>query len=374
MKGAIPMRPYLLTRLSILCLLSSLLLGQAAWAKDKYRIGYLQGGDYHTYRQLFSSVIKEMKRLKWADKLEFPSDACFSADWNREKCKKMAQSLASRKDLDMIWAFGTWAGQEMVKTKNTTTPIVVMSVSNAFRSGIVPSYKDSGRDNLTTRIDPDKYERQMRLFYDIFRFKKLGFVYADTPTGRTYAALDTLKKLSSELNFELVGYNKIPENKKDSPPWILKGVKEIAPKIDAYYMTICIGFKISQVPKLTAVLNQHKIPTMSMYGADYVKAGALMTIADSRYKQRARFTVAKIIKILQGAKPRDFPIVFAPGPRLALNLAVAKKLGWDPPIDILASTDNAYTEIMSLEKIAKEAKRDYGTITIWDLCGKKPNQ
>jgi len=356
----------------LLFLLTGLFTGQVVWAEKKYRVGYLQGGDYHTYRQLFSVVMQELKRAGWADKLVFPPDACFSADWNREKCREMANALAARKDLDMIWSFGTWAGQEMAKTSNYTTPIIVMSVSNAVRSKIVPNYKDSGRDNLTARIDPTKYERQMRLFYDLFRFKKLGFVYADTDTGRTYADLVTLEKLSKELNFELVGYNKVPESKKEAPPWILKGVKEIAPKIDAYYMTICIGFKLSQVPDVMAILNKHKIPTMSMYGADYVRAGALMTIADSRYKQRSRFTVAKMIKIFQGGKPRDFPIVFAPGPRLALNLAEARIIGWDPPIDVLGSADHVYNEIMTPEQIGIIYKKEYGALTIWDVCGKKP--
>jgi ABC-type uncharacterized transport system substrate-binding protein len=342
-----------------------------AWAEESYRIGYLQGGDYHTYRQLFSSVMKELERVGWADRLVFPKDACFSAEWSRERCAEMAETLAARTDLDMIWAFGTWAGQEMVKTSNTSTPIVVMSVSNAVRSGIVPSHEDSGRDNLTTRIDPTKYERQVRLFYDVFRFKNLGFVYADTPTGRTYAALDMLKRLSKELGFSLVPYNKVPERKEDAAKEVLKGVREIAPRIDAYYMTICIGFELAHVPALMEVLNQHKIPSMAMYGSDYVKAGALMTIADSRYQQRARFTVSKVIKILEGAKPRDMPIVFAPGPRLALNLAEAKKIGWDPPIDILASADQVYNEIHSLEQVQEETEKDYGTLTVWDLCGKK---
>jgi ABC-type uncharacterized transport system substrate-binding protein len=356
----------------LIVLLPACLAASPAWGGDSFRIGYLEGGDYHTYRQLFASVMEELERVGWADRLEFPADACFSAGWDRDRCRGMAEALAARTDLDMIWAFGTWAGQEMVKTSNTTTPIVVMSVSNAVSSGIVPSYEDSGRDNLTTRIDPTKYERQVRLFYDVFRFKKLGLVYADTPTGRTYAALDMLEKLSKELGFSLVTYSEVPENKEDAPAKILEGVKKIAPEIDAYYMTICIGFELDHVPAVMKILNRHKIPCMSMYGADYVKAGALMTIADSRYQQRSRFTVAKLIRILEGEKPRDLPIVFAPGPRLAINLAAAREIGWDPSIDILASSDHVYNEIRSLERIAEEAKSDYGTLTVWDLCGKQP--
>ena len=351
-------------------LLMACMAAQPARAERSFRIGYLQGGDYHTYRQLFSSVMKELERVGWADRLVFPADACFSAEWDRDRCREMAEALAARTDLDMIWAFGTWAGQEMVKTSNSTTPIVVMSVSDAVRSGIVPSFEDSGRDNVTTRIDPTKYERQVRLFYDVFRFKRLGFVYADTPTGRTYAALSMLQRLSKELGFSLVPYNKVPENKESAAKEILKGVKEIAPEIDAYYMTICIGFELAQVPELMGILNPYKIPSMAMYGSDYVKAGALMTIADSRYQQRARFTASKVIKILEGAKPRDMPIVFAPGPRLALNLVAAKKIGWDPPIDILASADQVYNEIRTLKQIQEEAEKDYGMLTVWDLCGK----
>ena len=346
--------------------------GSPSWAKDKYRIGYLQGGDYPTYHQLFKALMKEFKKVGWDDKLEFPQDACFNAKWNADECDRMARELAARDDLDMIWAFGTWAGLAMTKTDNHKTPIFVLSVSNSVASGIIPSYNDSGRDNLTTRIDPTKYERQLRLFHTLFQFKKLGVIYADTNTGRTYADLPTLIKLSRELGFELVEYNEVPENKSDSPAAILKGIKEIAPKIDAYYMTICIGFELAHVRDVMEVLEQYKVPTMAMYGADYVRAGALMTIADSLYVQRARFSVEKMIKILQGAKPRDLPVIFEPGPRLALNLAEAKRIGWDPPVDILSISDDIFKKIWTLDEIIEQQQKDWANqVGINEICGIK---
>ena len=135
-------------------------------------------------------------------------------------------------------------------------------------------------------------------------------------------------------------------------------------------MTICIGFSVNQVPAIMEVLNQYKVPTMSMYGADFVKAGALMTIADSRFAQRARWTSMKIIKVLQGAKPRDFPIVFAPGPRLAINLAEAKRIGWDPPIDVLGISDNIFNEVKTPDQVRAEQVSDWaGEKGIWELAG-----
>ncbi|MFH1134776.1 MAG: ABC transporter substrate binding protein [Pseudomonadota bacterium] len=344
--------------------------GAPALAKDKYRIGYLQGGDYPTYNQLFKALMKEFKNIGWEDKLEFPPDACLDAKWNKDDCERLARELAARKDLDMIWAMGTWAGLAMIKTDNHTTPICVLSVSNAVESGIIPGYNDSGRDNLTTRIDPTKYERQLRLFHTLFQFKKLGVVYADTPTGRTYADLPTLVKLSRELGFELVTYNKVPENKNEAPAAILEGIKEIAPKIDAYYMTICIGFELDHVPGVMEILNQYKIPTMAMYGSDYVRAGALMTIADSLYIQRAVNKVEKMVKIFQGTKPRDLPVIFEPGPRLAINLAEAKIISWDPPVDILSISDEVYQKIWTLEEIIEQQKIDWADQpSIEEKCG-----
>ena len=101
------MRNFLFGRCLLLVLFVGFFTGQTVWAGNKYRIGYLQGGDYHTYRQLFQAVVNELKSVGWFDKLEFPPDACLSAEWNREKCREMANALAVRKDLDMIWAFGS---------------------------------------------------------------------------------------------------------------------------------------------------------------------------------------------------------------------------------------------------------------------------
>src|SRR3546814_17102349 len=65
------------------------------------------------------------------------------------------------------------------------------------------SAADSGRDNLHTRIEPERYQRQVRLFHEIVPFKQLGIVYEDSEAGRTYAAVSAVEQVGRELGFAI---------------------------------------------------------------------------------------------------------------------------------------------------------------------------
>jgi len=63
-----------------------------------------------------------------------------------------------------------------------------MSVTDAVNSGIVLSAEDSGKDNVHAQLEPGRFHRQISMFHEIFRFKKLGVPFEDTPEGRKTAA------------------------------------------------------------------------------------------------------------------------------------------------------------------------------------------
>src|SRR5690606_4444745 len=103
--------------------------------------------------------------------------------------------LQTRHDLDLIIAMGTWAGQDM-RAIGPPIPTIVGSTSDPLAAGIADSIQDSGRDNLHTRIEPQRYQRQLRLFHEIVPFKRLGIVYEDSEAGRTYAGLKAVEQVS----------------------------------------------------------------------------------------------------------------------------------------------------------------------------------
>ncbi|MEZ4525695.1 MAG: hypothetical protein R2941_07230 [Desulfobacterales bacterium] len=63
------------------------------------------------------------------------------------------------------------------------------------------------------------------------------------------------------------------------------------------------------------------------------------------FSSRGKFVADKIVKILQGEKPRSLPMVDNAIPKISFNLHVAEKIGFNPPFDILAASDELFQEI-----------------------------
>lgn len=364
-----------------------ILINSASFAKDysieprlkpngkKFRIIYLQGGEYYEYDLVFKAVIHELQNLGWAEKrtlpdeisknaeslyrylsrkdgwskyIDFPEDGFYDNEWKDEFRSKTMQDIMKRDDIDMIFAYGTWAGQDMKKMppEYDTVPIVVMDVSDPLRSEIVDSNTDSGRDNLTARVDPLRYQRQVALFHGIIGFKKLGMAFEDTVEGRSYSAISDVEKVAGQNGFEIItekhpGY---VENREKAVEWILESCRKLSKKVDAFYVTQQLAVDEESLPKILSILNAQKIPTFSQAGSTEVQRGVLLSIANAGFKYVADYHANKIARILNGAKPRDLPILFEDPAKIAINIKTAKEIGFDPPVDIIGAADEIYTE------------------------------
>lgn len=344
---------------------------------SKFRIAYLQGGPYFEYDQVFLAVVLQLRKLGWLESMNIPSrytkdargiyeflstnskiskymefspDAFYDGNWKDELRLANKRKLIERlrkKDIDLVFALGTWAGQDM---KNMPPefgiPVVVMDVSDALKAEIVDSNEDSGRDNLTARVDPLRYQRQIAMFHDIIGFTKLGMAYEDTIEGRSYAAITDVEAIAAERGFEIekelhLGYVK---SKDKAEAWLLKAIKRLSPKIDAFYITQQLAIDQNSLPKYLEILNKRGIPTFSQTGSTEVRNGALLSIATSGFKYVAEYHAKKIARILNGAKPRSLPILFEDPAKIAINLKTCQTIGFDPPVDILGAADEIFTE------------------------------
>jgi ABC-type uncharacterized transport system substrate-binding protein len=344
---------------------------------SKFRVAYLQGGPYFEYDQVFLAVILQLRKLGWLENVKIPSrftkdaagmyeflstnskvsnylefspDAFYDSNWQDDlrlaNKRKLVERL-KKKDIDIIFALGTWAGQDMKNMPpEFTIPAVVMDVSDALKSEIVDSNEDTGRDNLTARVDPLRYQRQIAMFHDIIGFTKLGMAYEDTVEGRSYAAITDVEAMAAERGFEIVkelhpGYVK---SKEKAEEWLLRAIKRLAPKIDAFYFTQQLAIDQNSLPKYLEVLNKRGIPTFSQTGSVEVRNGVLLSIATSGFKYVAEYHAKKIARILNGAKPRSLPILFEDPAKIAINLKTCQEIGFDPPVDILGAADEIFTE------------------------------
>lgn len=343
-----------------------------------WRVGYLEGGPYPNYPPNLRALVLALADIGWIEPIKLPPqpdetdtkqlwtwlaqnirskyirfvpDAYWSNDWDNARRKSTQKELINRfnqnKNIDLMLAMGTTAGQDLANNDHAV-PTIVISSSNPLESHIIQSYQDSGLNHLNARVDPTRYERQIRIFHDIFHFKKLGIVYeSDTDEGKAYAAIGDVERVARERGFEVVACHAPFSNVSDdkAKQAVQNCITELSPKIDAFYFTNHRGITVANMEKLLEPLYTRRIPTFSQVGTREVEYGVLLSIARAGFKYIAAFHAETIAKIFNGAKPRDLEQIFEDPPRIAINLKAAKMIGYDPPVDILGSADEVYDTI-----------------------------
>ncbi|WP_299983581.1 ABC transporter substrate binding protein [Desulfobacula sp.] len=346
--------------------------------QNKWRIGYYEGGEYLNYQLVFMSTVKELMTLGWiepvtipnqegeqtknlwkwlvenikSDYIAFVKDGHYTANWDdtlKEKMvAKIIKRLNTKKDIDLIIAAGTAAGQGLANNKHHT-PTIVISTSDPIGAGIVKSSEDSGYDHILARVDTFRYERQIRVFHEVIGFKKLGMAYANTKSGRGYAAINDVEKISKEYGFEIVScytQDEIPDVKLAEES-VKKCFRELSKKVDAIYVTEQNGINPNSLPDLVKIVNSAQIPTFSQASSNEVKSGFLMSISQAGWKYVGNFFAETIAKVFNGAKPGQLEQAFEEPPLIAINLKTAEIIQYDPPVDVLGSADEIFTEIES---------------------------
>jgi ABC-type uncharacterized transport system substrate-binding protein len=342
----------------------------------KWQIGYYEGGPYSDYQSHLKAAIKGLMMLGWMEEAKFPKlpdtedtkvlwnwlstnskskyiefadNAYWSSNWDkkmRSENRKACIKQLSKGDIDFMFALGTWAGQDLANDEHSV-PTFCLSISDPIKAKVIQSAEDSGYDHIIARCDPTRYMRQIRLFHDIIRFKKLGVVYEDTPDGRTYAGLEDLREIGNERGFEVVECIAL-----DLTANLQKAVEEyaecckiLAPKIEAFYFTDHIGAHTDYLSKPLAPLFKYKIPTWTRRGSEQVKHGVLMSIAKKNFEYYSPYYGETIGKILNGARPRDLNQVLREPLKLSINLETAKIIDYNVPNNVLKVADIVYDKI-----------------------------
>ena len=321
-----------------------------AIAQSTYSVGYLEGGSYWIFDKTMDAVKTALKEKTLDKKIIFKQNARFSPGWeNKMAWDAKAKILMSRKDLDLIITAGTDATRSILKYNNQRTPILALAVSDPIGSGFVLNEKDSGIENFTVRIVPNRFERMFRIFHEVVQFQKLGLLYPDTKSGKKYTNLDAARKVAKEKNFKLIEYKLDKEN----PNACMQGLQKLVDQgMDAFFIPslLCFDWSKNDVSNILTFLRNNKIPTFARNGSSYVKGGALMGFSTIDFSERGNFLADKIERILiNKISPRKLPMVDQAVPKISFNLKVAIDIEFDPPFDILSATDELYNEIINPE-------------------------
>ncbi len=344
----------------------------------KWRIVFYEGGPHSNYYHYLEATILGLMKLGWIEKaeiekfqgknedtrrlwkwlaedaesdyLEFVEDGYYSANWDdqlrRENRARILASLRRGTDVDLVIAMGTWAGLDLANDHHSV-PTIVMSTSDPVESGIIKSVDDSGYDHVHARVDPFRYERQLRIFHDIIKYKKLGIAFEDSIYGRSYSAIDTVEKVAADIGFEVVKCHTKSDisDTRVASQSVIRCFEELSQQVDAIYVTQQGGVNPESIPRLVEIANRNRIPTFSQLGAKEVQQGFLFSISRPGFKPAGLFLSATIAQILNGAKPRQLKQLFEETPSIAINLKTAEIVGLYLYADILAAADTIYRDI-----------------------------
>ena len=364
-------------KILLICTFCFSFLPLSASAEEKiWRVLYVEGGPFTNYQNTLAYTARGLAKLGLIDngqvnipkdsesslemwewlsenakgRIRFLRDGHYSAEWDsaaRPLLKDaIIERIRKRKDVDMVIAMGTWSGLDMTQ-EELGVPVFSMSVTDAVAAGIVASIEDSGKDNVHAQLEPGRFRRQLSMFHEVFKFKRLGVPFEDTPEGRQTCAMDEIVATARELGVELV-LASAPLDVPDGEVAFrnLKGCVDslLAQGADALYLTYT-STPMSRIPSLMKPVNEAGIPSFAQAGPDQVKYGVLMSLAQAGFQDIGTFEAEAIAAVINGKKAREVSQVFEPELGLAINLKSAVTVGWYPPLEVLAAVDEIYKTI-----------------------------
>jgi ABC-type uncharacterized transport system substrate-binding protein len=228
---------------------------------------------------------------------------------------------------------------------------MVFSTSNAVRSGIVKADDFSGRKMVWAHTDPERYKQQIEVFWGTFKFKTMGIVMEDSINGRAFASIDDVEAVAKSRGFKVirkyVASMKSPSDHDRFFKDLTTAYRELAPQVQGFYYTIAgaQGLRPEVLREAFQPFYEHKVPVFSQNGDSEVRLGALMSVVRGEYVGLGQFGAIQMIKILGGAGADSLPQIYANPPNIALNLEVAKKIGYKPSVEIMTAADKVFQTI-----------------------------
>lgn len=121
-------------------------------------------------------------------------------------------------------------------------------------------------------------------------------------------------------------------------------VAALPPGTDAVYLTVLPALTEAETARLLAGLSARRLPTLS-HLADDVPLGALASYEPpEHWLRRARRVAVNLQRILAGEDAGTLPVRLVGAPRLALNLATARAIGFSPGYSVLTEAELVGTD------------------------------
>jgi putative ABC transport system substrate-binding protein len=247
--------------------------------------------------------------------------------------ERLAEAAAQlvRRPVDVIATYGT-APTFAAKQATTTIPIVMISVGDPVRAGLVMSLaRPSGNVTGSSILGPDVSAKRIELLKGVLpALSRVAFLW--NPNNASHAAyLQELKTAAPALNVDLILVAVGNSTEFDSAFAMMMNARP-----DAFTMS-GDPFHQLHVGWIIDFMEKNRLPGVYQL-SENVRAGGLMSYGASQ-PDLFRRCAGYVHKILQGTKPADLPVEQPTKFELVVNLKTAKALGLTIPESFLLRVD-----------------------------------
>ena len=296
------------------------------------RIGVISNGSPASSAASVDPFRQRLRELGYVEgrniaiEVRYADEARYAAA-QRKRYRDIASELAGL-GVNVIVATGTLATQG-AKEVTSTVPIVMVSVGDAVRAGLVTSLGRPG-GNITGQsfLAPELTIKGLDLLTEALpRAKRFGWLFNPNLTREPAAALGAAARARG------VTLQPVALQRPDDLNPALAAMGRARP--DALLVFAVNASQLDQVVKFVA---KNRLP--AVYGfREAVDAGGLMSFGP-KLSDLWRGAANYVDKILKGAKPGDLPVEQPATFELVINLKSAKALGLTIPASILARADH----------------------------------
>ena len=285
--------------------------------------------------------------------IEFVRDGLYDGAWDQSRIdaqeRALRKRIQERGDIDMVWALGTVAGQRL-SDSSLKTAVLVMTATDPESAGIVGPGEFSDKPFVHAQKERERYRSELKMFYQIFHFKRLGIIIDDEESNHAGQAVPVIREVAEECGFALNTCQKdvVGNDAETAHAAFSQCCQELAAISDAVYIPNGMGADLNSLYAQIKPLLDAKIPTFSQTGAAEVENGVLLSLSDSELRSSGRFEAQVVKQILAGKKPEEISQYYYAPLNLALNLHTAKLIEWKPDFDVLMAVDRVYQNIGSM--------------------------
>jgi putative tryptophan/tyrosine transport system substrate-binding protein len=247
--------------------------------------------------------------------------------------ERLAEAAAAlvRRPVDVIATYGTPASFA-AKQATTTIPIVMISIGDPVRAGLVPSLARPG-GNITgnTILGPDVGAKRLQILKEaIPTVSRVAFLW-NPDNASNVLQFEEIRAAAPTIGVTVISVSVSPRIEFETA--FAAMMKE---RPDALAMT-AEPFHQTYIAWIMEFMAKNRLPAVYQL-SENVRAGGLMSYGASQ-PDLFRRAAGYVHKILQGTKPAELPVEQPVKFELAVNLTTAKALGLELTPTFIARAD-----------------------------------